>query len=146
MLSTNAPISWLTQQSHDRLKAELDLLLNKRSEEAIALGPEALETRIRQLTSLLKNSRVHSPDDDGVVEPGMLVEAEIAGELVRFLLGSREIKDHGDIDVFSERSPLGTAIYGKKPGARVTYTAPSGRAIDVVILSAKPFLGDAVGA
>ncbi|GAB3267094.1 GreA/GreB family elongation factor [Arthrobacter pigmenti] len=146
MLSTNAPISWLTQQSHDRLKTELDLLLDKRSDEAIALGPEALETRIRQLTALLKNSRVHSPDDDGVVEPGMLVEAEVAGDIVRFLMGSREISDHGNIDVFSEKSPLGAAIYGRKPGERATYTAPSGRAIDVVILSAKPFLGDAAGA
>lgn len=146
MLSTNAPISWLTQQSYDRLKAELDVLLDKRSEEALALGPEALEGRIRQLTSLLKNSRVHSPDDDGVVEPGMLVEAEVAGDVVRFLMGSREISDHGDVDVFSEKSPLGAAIYGKKPGERATYTAPSGRLIDVVVLSAKPFLGDVVEA
>ncbi|WP_026819102.1 GreA/GreB family elongation factor [Arthrobacter castelli] len=143
MLSKNAPISWLTQQSYDRLKAELDVLLDKRSDEALALGPEALEGRIRQLTSLLKNSRVHSPDDDGVVEPGMLVEVEIAGDTVRFLMGSREISDHGDIDVFSEKSPLGAAIYGKKPGERATYTAPSGRAIDVVVLSATPFM-DAV--
>lgn len=143
MLSTNAPISWLTQQSYDRLKAELDVLLDKRSEEAVALGPEALEGRIRQLSSLLKNSRVHSPEDDGIVEPGMLVEAEVAGERVRFLLGSREIKDHGDIDVFSEKSPLGAAIYGKKPGERAAYTAPTGRRMDVLILSAKPFM-DAV--
>ncbi len=146
MLTTNSRISWLTQQSYDRLKGELDLLLDKRSSEATALDPGELETRIRQLTALLKNSRVHSPEDDGVVEPGMLIEAKIGGEPTRFLMGSREIAEHGDVDVFSERSPLGAAIYGKKPGEPASYIAPSGRVIDVEIISAKPFSGQPVDA
>ncbi|GAB3523444.1 GreA/GreB family elongation factor [Arthrobacter monumenti] len=139
MLPQTAPISWLTQQSYDRLKGELDVLLDERNNRSGA-EPGSVEARIRQLTALLKNSRVHSPDDDGVVEPGMLIEAEIAGHRERFLMGSREISDHGDVDVFSERSPLGAAIYGKKPGDTVSYTAPNGRLIEVRILTAKPFL------
>lgn len=146
MLPIDTRISWLTQQSYNRLKDELDLLLDNRSRQTSGLGPEELESRVRQLTVLLKTARVHSPDDDGVVEPGMLIEAEIAGETQRFLMGSREISDHGDVDVFSERSPLGAAIYGKKPGESTRYTAPGGRTIDVVILSAKPFSDEAVSA
>lgn len=144
MNPANAHISWLTQQSYDRLKHELDSLLGKHGGQAAAFSAGDREVRIRQLSALLKTARVHSPADDGIVEPGMLIEAEIAGEVQRFLMGSREISDHGELDVFSERSPLGAAIYGKKPGESTTYIAPSGRSVDVVILSAKPFLSDSL--
>ena len=144
MISADTRISWLTQQSYDRLKQELDSLLGKHGGQTAALSTGDREARIRQLSALLKNARIHSPADDGVVEPGMLIEAEIAGEVQRFLMGSREISDHGELDVFSERSPLGAAIYGKKPGESTTYIAPSGRVVDVVIVSAKPFRIDSL--
>lgn len=100
-----------------------------------------MEARIRQLTQLLENAVVgETPPDDGVVEPGMVVTIDMFGDELRFLLGSREI--HGeDIEVYSEKSPLGEAILGKKAGESASYQAPNGKTIDVKILAAKPYEG-----
>jgi transcription elongation factor GreA len=68
----------------------------------------------------------------------MLVTVDIAGDEMKFLLGSREIAS-GDVDVYSEKSPLGAAVLGAKIGDTVTYTAPNGREISVAVLEAKNF-------
>ena len=163
-MSTNsAPAAWLTQESYDRLKAELDHLSGPGRTEIVARIEQArsegdlkenggyhaakeeqgkAEARIRQLTQLLETAQVgEAPADDGVVEPGMLVEARIAGDLEQFLLGSREIAGDSDIDVYSEKSPLGAAIQGLKAGDATTYTAPNGKNISVEIVSATPYAG-----
>jgi transcription elongation factor GreA len=57
---------------------------------------------------------------------------------MKFLLGSREIST-GDLDVYSEKSPLGAAVLGADIGATVKYTAPNGREISVEIKSAEFF-------
>ena len=62
----------------------------------------------------------------------------VAGDETKFLLGSREIAS-GDIDVYSEKSPLGAAVLGAEIGATVSYTAPNGRQITVEIKSAEFF-------
>ena len=85
--------------------------------------------------------RIGTPPDDGVVEQGMVVTAEVAGDEMVFLLGSREIADTTDIDVYSEKSPLGAAILGKKVGETASYTAPNGKDIAVSIKDAKPYSG-----
>ena len=163
-MSTNsAPVAWLTKESYDRLKAELDHLSGPGRTEIVARIEQArsegdlkenggyhaakeeqgkAEARIRQLTHLLETAHVgESPADDGIVEPGMLVEANIAGDKGTFLLGSREVAGDTDLDVYSERSPLGAAIQGHKAGDTVQYTAPNGKEITVEILSAKPYAG-----
>jgi transcription elongation factor GreA len=66
----------------------------------------------------------------------MVVTASIAGDEMKFLLGSREIAS-GDLDVYSEKSPLGAAVLGAEIGATVSYTAPNGRDIKVEIKSAE---------
>jgi transcription elongation factor GreA len=154
--------SYLTQDAFDRLKAELDELsgagrteIAKKIEAAREEGDlkenggyhaakeeqGKMEARIRQLTQLLENAVVgHTPQDTGVVEPGMVVTVEILGEEERFLLGSREISDP-DLQVFSEKSPLGAAIMGKKVGETTSYEAPSGKSIAVDIKAAKPYTG-----
>jgi transcription elongation factor GreA len=66
----------------------------------------------------------------------MVVTAVIAGDEMKFLLGSREIAS-GDLDVYSEKSPLGAAVLGAEIGATVSYTAPNGRDIKVEIKSAE---------
>ena len=66
----------------------------------------------------------------------MVITAEIAGDEMKFLLGSREIAS-GDLNVYSEKSPLGVAVMGAEIGATVTYTAPNGREITVVIRAAE---------
>ncbi|MDJ0354745.1 MAG: transcription elongation factor GreA [Actinomycetota bacterium] len=159
----SAPAAWLTQEAFNRLQAELTELSGpgrvevvKKIEQARSEGDlkenggyhaakeeqGKIEARIRQLTELLRDAHVgEAPADDGIVEPGMLVVAKIAGDKTTFLLGSREVAGDTDLDVFSERSPLGAAIQGHQAGDSLSYTAPNGREIQVEVISAKPFTG-----
>ncbi|ALE91475.1 transcription elongation factor GreA [Arthrobacter alpinus] len=160
MPTTNrASAAWLTQEAFDRLKAELVQLSGPGRAEIVSKIEQArsegdlkenggyhaakdeqgkIEARIRQLSELLRDAHVgEAPADDGVVEQGMVVVALIAGDETQFLLGSREVGST-DMDVFSERSPLGMAIMGHKVGDKISYVAPNGKTIDVEILAAKP--------
>jgi len=155
-------VTWLTQEAHDRLQAELahltgegrtditDRIAAARDEgdlkenggyHAAREEQAKNEARIRELTEKLRSVRIGTPPDDGVVEQGMVVTAEVAGDEMVFLLGSREIADTTDIDVYSEKSPLGAAILGKKVGETAAYTAPNGKDISVSIKDAKPYTG-----
>ena len=155
--------SYLTQEAYDRLKAELEHLsgpgrldIARQIEEARQEGDlkenggyhaareeqGKMEDRIRRLTFLLENAIIgETPPDDGVVEPGMLVTVDIMGREQQFLLGNREIADGSDLQVFSDRSPLGAAILGKKVGDKTSYLAPNGKTIDVAVTAAKPYKG-----
>ena len=161
-MSDTAPATYLTQEAYDRLKAELAHLSGPaRSEIAKKIdaarqegdlrengGYHAareeqgkMEARIRQLTSLLENAVVGEPPaDDGVVEPGMLVTIDMFGDEMTFLLGSREISN-GDVEVYSDCSPIGAALMGKRVGEEASYTAPNGKGITVKVLEAKPYKG-----
>jgi transcription elongation factor GreA len=156
-------VTWLTQDAYDRLRGELEHLsgpgrteLAKKIEAAREEGDlkenggyhaakeeqGKQEARIRQLTELLQNAKVgEAPADDGIVRPGMIVTVAFSdGDEQKFLLGSREV-DMGDLDVYSEKSPLGAAILGKKPGEDASYELPSGAKITVNVVSATPFTG-----
>ncbi|WP_312719273.1 transcription elongation factor GreA [Mobilicoccus sp.] len=162
MSDTTAQASYLTQEAYDRLEAELQHLstegrseISKRIEAARDEGDlrenggyhaakeeqGKMEARIRQLTQLLRTATVgETPPDDGVVEPGMVVTVDMFGDDLTFLLGNREIRgDDDDIDVYSDKSPLGEAINGKKVGDEASYTAPNGKTITVKITNAKPY-------
>jgi transcription elongation factor GreA len=156
--------TWLTQEAYGRLKAELDQLsgpgrveIAKKIEAAREEGDlkenggyhaakdqqGMQEARIRQLTQILENSRVGEPPrTDGVVGPGMTVTIRFEGDddEVTFLLASRE-EVGSPIDVYSPKSPLGSAISGKKVGETATYNLPNGRATTVEILDAVPYNG-----
>ena len=155
-------VTWLTQEAYDRLRAELDHMsgegrteLAKKIEEARLEGDlrenggyhaakeeqGKQEARIRQLRHLLENAKVgEAPTStDGSVTSGMVVTVELAGDEETFLLGSREVAGDTDLDVYSEKSPLGAAILGHKVGDKVSYTAPNGREIPVVLMAATPF-------
>ena len=98
-----------------------------------------MEARIRQLTQLLETAIIgEKPADDGVVEPGMVVTVEMFGDKETFLLGSREITDES-MNVFSEKSPIGAAVNGRKVGDTASYTAPNGKQIEVKILETTPY-------
>ena len=56
-------------------------------------------------------------------------------------VGPREIAGDPDLDVYSENSPLGSAILGLEPGDTTTFTAPSGAEIAVEIIAIEPFVG-----
>ncbi len=163
MTDTATPTSYLTQEAYDRLKGELEHLsgegrseIAKRIEAAREEGDlkenggyhaakeeqGKMEARIRQLTQLLENATVgETPKDSGIVTPGMLITVKMFGDEETFLLGHREIKDVNGPEVFSEQSPLGKAINGKKVGASATYDTPSGKKVEVTILKAAPFTG-----
>ena len=161
MTDTATPAAYLTQEAYDRLKGELTQLsgegrseISKKIEAARDEGDlkenggyhaakeeqGKMEARIRQLTQLLEGATVgHSPADDGIVEPGMTVTVDLAGEELTFLLGSREIAGNSTIDVYSEKSPLGKAILDLKAGDVTTFRAPNGKDIEVKVLNAKPY-------
>ena len=155
--------TFLTQEAYDRLAAELEQLSTTGREE-IAKRIEAAreegdlkenggyhaakdeqgkqEARIRTLQSLLKNATVgEAPESTGVVEPGTVVTALVAGGEEVFLLGSREIAAGSDLDVYSEASPLGAAILGRREGEKTGYTAPNGREIAVEIVKVETYDG-----
>ena len=154
--------TWLTQEAADRLRAELANLEGLGRKEVTAKIEAAraegdlkenggyhaardeqgkMEARIRQLKQMLENAHIGTPPPsaDGKVGAGMVVTAIIGGDEMRFLLGSREI-DSGDLDVYSEKSPLGAAVMGAHIGATVTYTAPNGRVITVEIKAAEFYI------
>jgi transcription elongation factor GreA len=154
--------TWLTQEAADRLAAELANLetegrteVIKKIEAARAEGDlkenggyhaardeqGKIEARIRQLKQMLENATIGAPpaSADGVVGAGMVVSAIVAGDEMKFLLGSREIATD-DLDVYSEKSPLGSAVLGAKIGDKVSYTLPNGKSISVEILGAEFYL------
>lgn len=152
--------TWLTQEAYDRLNAELEHLSGEGRHDiahkievardegdlkenggyhAAKEEQGKIEARIRQLTTLLRHAKVGDPPDDGVVEPGMLVTAKIAGDESIFVVGNREIAGDSDLDVYSGQSPLGLAIVGHKEGDTVTYTAPNGKDITVELISVKTY-------
>jgi transcription elongation factor GreA len=162
--SHNDNVTWLTQEAYDRLKAELEYLtgpgradIAKKIEAAREEGDlrenggyhaakeeqGKMEGRILQLRQLLDNAKVgEAPRTEGVVGPGMTVTVRFEGddEEVTFLLASRE-EVGAPIDVYSPKSPLGSAINGKKIGEKATFTLPNGRQSTVEILLAVPYVG-----
>jgi transcription elongation factor GreA len=153
--------TWLTQEAADRLAAELAHLettgrteIVKKIEAARAEGDlkenggyhaareeqGKMEARIRQLKHMLENAEIGTApvSAEGIVAPGMKVTVEIMGDEMQFLLGSREIAS-GDMDVYSEKSPLGAAVMGAKVGDEKSYTAPNGKNITVKVLKAEIF-------
>ena len=140
MTKTDNHSAWLTQDAYDRLKKELDYISGPYRHEIVERIDQARsegdlkenggyhaareeqgknEGRIAHLKGLLENAQVgEAPADDGVVEPGMVVSAEIAGEQMTFLIGSREVAEDlaggSDLEVFSEKSPMGSAISGHR--------------------------------
>ena len=159
----SASKTWLTQEAYDRLKDELTHISTKGREEIVARIAAAreegdlkenggyhaareeqgkLEARIRQLTAMLENAEVgNAPAGDmEEVTLGSMVTVEMGGETIEFLLGSREIAAE-NIKVFSEKSPLGAAVLGKKVGATTEYLLPNGKSNSVNIISVKPYSG-----
>jgi transcription elongation factor GreA len=153
--------TWLTQEAADRLAAELAELEGPKRADIVRKIEAAREegdlkenggyhaareeqgkneARIRQLRHMLENAEIGTPpsSEEGVVGLGMLVTVDIAGDTMTFLLGSREIAAD-DVDVYSEKSPLGQAVLGAKIGSTVSYQAPNGREIKVAVLEAKNY-------
>ncbi len=159
---TSSTTTWLTQEAYDRLSKELEALIanrpamaqeiNARREEgdlrenggyhAAREEQGKQEARIAQLTQMLRDAKVgEAPTNAGTAGPGMVVTVRFSDDedTETFLIGSREVSDTTDFDVYSAASPLGQALTGAKEGDTVSYTTPTGKSMSVTLLSAKPY-------
>ncbi|KWV30079.1 transcription elongation factor GreA [Micromonospora rifamycinica] len=164
MNDNKAPATWLSQDAHDRLQAELDELIANRAVIAAEINARReegdlrenggyhaareeqgkAEGRILYLKELLRTAQVGEAPTADVVAPGMVVTIyfdDDENDTETFLLGSREIAATTELTVYSPEAALGQAILGGRPGQACTYTAPSGADIKVTIVSFEPFSG-----
>jgi transcription elongation factor GreA len=162
---TSDSVTWLTQEAHDQLKAELEYLTGPARTEIAAKIAAAREEgdlrenggyhaakeeqgkqelRVRQLTQLLESAKVgEAPAATGVVAPGMVVTIAFDGDpddTLEFLLASREYAS-SDIETYSPQSPLGSGVNGRSIGEDAEYELPNGKTASVRILEAKPYQG-----
>ncbi len=161
---TDTQVTWLTPESHERLKNELSALIanrpviaaeiNERREEgdlkenggyhAAREEQGQQEARIRQLQELLNNAKVgEAPAQSGVALPGSVVKVYYDGDesdSETFLIGTREEgAQDGRLEVYSPNSPLGHALIDAKVGETREYNIPSGSTIKVTLVSAEPY-------
>ncbi len=141
----------LTRDTFERLQAELEDLSTRGRveiasaiEAARALGDLSengdyhaakdsqgkMESRIRQLQSLLKSATiVDSQVGDGSVALGCIVtlryEGDAEDDATDFFVGSIEER-HAEATVVSPGSPLGQALLGRSAGEAVEYASPGG--------------------
>ncbi|MFD4181203.1 transcription elongation factor GreA [Rhodococcus sp. NPDC058514] len=161
---TETQVTWLTQESHDRLKSELDQLIanrpviaaeiNERREEgdlkenggyhAAREEQGQQEARIRQLQELLNSAKVgEAPTQSGVALPGSVVKVYYDGDksdTETFLIATREEGNRdNELEVYSPNSPLGSALLEAKVGETRKYTLPNGNTMQVTLVSAEPY-------
>ncbi|HOB50532.1 MAG TPA: transcription elongation factor GreA [Mycobacterium sp.] len=157
-------VVWLTQESYDKLKTELDQLIanrpviaaeiNDRREEgdlrenggyhAAREQQGQEEARIRQLQELLNTAKVgEAPKQSGVALPGSVVEVYYDGDesdTEKFLIATRhEVFGDHKLEVYSPNSPLGAALLNATVGETRTYSLPNGKTATVTLTSAEPY-------
>jgi transcription elongation factor GreA len=151
-------VTYLSQEAHDRLAAELESLRTEgreRVSQQIGAAREhgdirenadydaakneqgMMEARIRQLEELLRSAVVGEAPESDTAAPGMVIHLEIDGDKETYLLGSREEAVDG-MDVLSLKSALGRAVIGKRPGEQFSYVTPTGRELPVKLIKAEP--------
>jgi len=165
-MMTETQVTWLTQESYDRLKAELDQLIanrpviaaeiNERREEGDLkenVGYHAAreeqgqqEARIRQLQELLGAAKVGvAPTQSGVALPGSVVTVYYDGDdsdTETFLIATREEgARNSELETYSPSSPLGGALIDAKVGETREYSLPNGNTMKVTLVSAEPYAG-----
>ena len=155
--------TWLTQAAYDRLASELEYLLtvaradiSRKIQEAREEGDlkenggyhaakeeqGQIEARAARLENILANAVVgEARESHGIVEQGTVITLTMNGSEMQFLLGSAEIAEGTDIDVYSPDSPIGQAIMGAKIGDEVSFFAPNGKERAIKIIDVKNFEG-----
>jgi len=154
MTVTDAQVTWLTQEAYDRLKAELDKLIDNRPVIAAEINARReegdlkenggyhaareeqgqQEGRIRQLQELLRTAHVGTaPTSSDIAQPGMVLKLRYEGDddTETVLLGSREEGSRADLEVVSPNSPPAPTVRRKaatngKPRVTVSCTRPAG--------------------
>ena len=139
---------YLTKQKYDELTVELkDLKNTKRKEVAEALDyarglgdlsenaeyhearaqQAEVEERISELEDILKNSTVVEDRHGEYVMIGSTVTVEKKGGVKRTFMIVGSAESDMNAGKISNRSPLGTAVLGKKKGDTFTFNSPSGK-------------------
>ena len=162
MTVTEIQVTWLTQDAYDRLKHELDEMIENRPVIAARINDSReegdlkenggyhaaredqgqQEARIRQLQELLRSAKVgEAPANDGTAGPGKVLTVRYEGddEDEKFLLATREEGAHGEMEVYSPSSPLGKALLGAKEGETRSYSLPNGSTQKVTLVKAVPY-------
>lgn len=164
-MSDTPETTWLTQEAHDRLAAELEerttarrTEITKRIEAARDEGDlkenggyhaakdeqGKNEARIRQLKHILGTATIGTPEvGEGEAAHGMVVTIEFVGSTrtMTFLLGSREEAAHATVDVISPSSPIGAAVNGAHVGDTVGYVTPAGKEMKVRLTHVERYAG-----
>ncbi|MCG7267734.1 MULTISPECIES: transcription elongation factor GreA [Corynebacterium] len=155
---------WLTQESYDRLNAELTALkenrpvlaaeINERREEgdlkenggyhAAREQQGQEEARITYLEELLDNATIgEAPQESGVALVGSVIHVYYDGDeddKETFLIGTRGLESSNpDLETYSTDAPLGAAIVGAKVGETREYQTPTGDTVSVTIVAAEPY-------
>lgn len=149
-------ITYLTQEKHAALTAELnDLITAKRPEiaqqleHARSLGDLSenaeyqqarqlqgeVESRIKYLARILKSAQIVSKHHSSMVDIGATVTVRRAGEkdtATYTIVGSEEADTL--LGRISLNSPLGQAMMGKKKGDEFTFVAPTGKKIEYAVV------------
>ena len=159
---SDTQVTWLTQDAYDRLKHELDDMIENRPVIAAKINDSReegdlkenggyhaareeqgqQEARIRHLQELLRAAKVgEAPKNDGLAEPGKILTVRYDGDDQdeKFLLATREEGAEGDLDVYSPDSPLGKALLGAKEGETRSYALPNGTTQKVTLVKAVPY-------
>ncbi|WP_199255239.1 GreA/GreB family elongation factor [Mycolicibacterium mengxianglii] len=139
---------WISEHAHQRLRDELVELQSLHRDGGVdAADPnlvviqQARRSRIQQIHDLLVNAVVgEDPPNDGVAEPGMVltVRYDDTGDTETFLLGVRG-SEHGELEIYSVESPLGTALLGARTGQQRSYLTPGGATVAITLLEALPY-------
>lgn len=147
----------MTQETFDRLKAELDELVNVTRKEIserieIARGHGDLkenaeyhaakdeqgmnEDRIRVLTERIENAEIIDESaSTATVRVGMAVTINEDGDTYDIFLGSLEDAADTDLEIVSVTSPMGKALNGSKEGDEVHWTGPTGTKFTATVIS-----------
>jgi transcription elongation factor GreA len=155
-------VTRLTQEAYDRLKRELDEMIDNRPVIAARVNDSRhdlgvmedyalyhaareeqtlAEARIRHLQDLLRRAKIaDTPADDNTAGPGKILTVRYEGddEDETFLLATREEGAEGDLDVYSPESPLGRALLGAKVGESRVWELPNGKVQQVTLVAAVP--------
>lgn len=144
----NKDLDYITQEKKDLLEAELKELFGPKRkelllalEQAKALGDLSenaeyhqaredqakLESRIKEIEHILKHSQIIKKTDSKVIQVGSVVILEkdgLKGNITYTIVGSEEANmAEGKI---SHKSPLGSALFGKKKGDNIKFETPKG--------------------
>ena len=145
-----ATFEWITREGYEKLKAELDDLINVKRPEISRTLERArahgdfrenaefdsakhqqmlLETRIAQIKEKLANARIHEPakSNDGTARLGARVKLKDLkrGDEFEYFLVSAEEADAAASRI-SVQSPVGNALLGLKTGDTAEIQVPAG--------------------